>query len=84
MKKAKRFDCVQMKNDIQAGMRHKYRGMTDAEIQADIEQQLATSDSPVAKLWRQVARETEPAKVAEAPAKYITRRGSRRQHINHH
>jgi hypothetical protein len=74
MKKAKRFDCVQMKNDIQAAMLRKYRGMTDDEIQADIERQLATSDSPVAKLWRQAVAQAEPAKVAEAPAKYITRR----------
>jgi hypothetical protein len=74
MKKAKRFDCVQMKNDIQAAMLRKYRGMTDDEIQADIERQLATSDSPVAKLWRQAAPQAEPANVAEAPARYVTRR----------
>lgn len=74
MKKPKQFDCIQMKNDIQAGMLRKYRGMTDDEIQADIERQLATSDSPVANLWRQAAQEAEPAKVAEAPAPYVTRR----------
>ena len=74
MKKVKRFDCVKMKNDIQARMLRKYRGMTDAEIQADMERELATSNSPVAQFWRRITSKTEPAKVAEAPAKYTARR----------
>ena len=74
MKKTRRFDCVQMKNDIQARMLRKYRGMTDAEIQADMEHDLATSNSIVAQFWRRITNKTEPAKVAEAPAKYTARR----------
>ena len=74
MKKAKHFDCVKMKNDIQARMLRKYRGMTDAEIQADMEHDLATSNSPVAQFWRRITGKTEPVQVAEAPAKYTVRR----------
>ena len=74
MKKAKRFDCVRMKNDIQAGMLRKYRGMTDAEIQADLEHELATSNSPAAQFWRRISSKNEPAKVAEPRGSYATRR----------
>jgi hypothetical protein len=74
-KKAKQFDCVQMKNDIQARMRRRYAGWTDEERQADIERRLAESDSPVGRLWRNLtSRESAISKVAETPAKYPAKR----------
>lgn len=73
MKKAKRFDCVQMKNDVQAGLLRKYRGMTDDERLAAMERELAASHSPVSQLWRDLAAKTPVAKAAEAPGKYTTK-----------
>jgi len=73
--KTKRFDCVRMKNDIQARMRRRFAGMTDNEIQAHIERELAASDSPAARLWRDLTgRNSAISKVAETPAKYTAKR----------
>jgi hypothetical protein len=73
----KRFDCVKMKNDIQAAMLREYRGLSDAEIQARIEQDLATSDAPAARLWRELTGRHAVSKVAEAPARYTAQRRKR-------
>jgi len=72
--KTKRFDCVKMKNDIQAAMLREYRGLSDAEIQARIEQDLATSDAPAARMWRELTGRQAISKVAETPAKYTAKR----------
>jgi hypothetical protein len=72
--KTKRFDCVKMKNDIQAAMLREYRGLSDAEIRARIERDLATSDSPAGRLWRDLTRRQAIGKVAETPAKYTAKR----------
>lgn len=76
MKKTKRFDCVQMKNEIQVKMLRQYRGMSDGEVQRAMEQELATSDSPVARFWRRITAAGKSQKFAETPAKYG---GKRRQ-----
>jgi hypothetical protein len=73
-KKAKRFECVKMKNDIQARMRRRYAGWTDDERQTDIERRLAESDSPVGRLWRDLTGKQAVSKVAETPAKYTAKR----------
>lgn len=52
MAKKKAYDCVEMKNAIQAKQREEYAGLTDDEVRARIEQKLATSDDPVARKWR--------------------------------
>ena len=49
----KSFDCVQMKNEIQAKLYARRAGMTEAQRRADIEQQLESSNSPIAKWWRE-------------------------------
>jgi hypothetical protein len=74
MKKAKQFDCVKMKNDIQAKLRLRYRGMTDDQIQAAMERGLASSDSPPARLWRRLTGRPKIAKVAETKGKYTAKR----------
>ena len=35
MAKVKEFDCVEMKNEIQARLLERYKGMTEEEIEAD-------------------------------------------------
>ena len=72
--KTKRFDCVRMKNDIQARLRRRYTGMTDDERQAAIERRLTESDSPVGRLWRDLTGKQAVSKVAESPAKYTVKR----------
>ena len=52
MKRTKSFDCVEMKNAIQAQLRKEYEGLDDAEILRRRRQWLETSDSAVAKWWR--------------------------------
>jgi hypothetical protein len=65
MKKAKAFDCVRMKDEIQAKLLREWRGLTDEEIQRRSARKLATSQSPIAKLWRELgARDKKQAKKA--------------------
>ena len=52
MKKGKSFDCVEMKNEIQAKLRKECEGLSESEIARRRQQWLETSDSPVAKWWR--------------------------------
>jgi len=52
MKTAKRFDCVAMKNQIQAEQAQEYRGLTDEQVRRRIRRALARSKSPVGRLWR--------------------------------
>ena len=54
MKTAKKFDCVQMKNDIQARLRTQWQGLTEEEIRARVREHLETSESSVAKWWRAI------------------------------
>jgi len=56
VKAAKTFDCVAMKNEIQARLRAEREGMSDEEVRELVRRRLETSDSPVAQLWRQIAR----------------------------
>jgi len=65
MKKAKEFDCVRLKDEIQARLTRQWRGLTDEEIRARIRRKLATSRSPIAKLWRALqVRDKKQAKAA--------------------
>ena len=74
MKKTKRFDCVQMKNEIQAKLLRNNRGMTDDEVQRALEAELATSNTPAARFWRRITSTPAASKVAEAPGKYSGKR----------
>ena len=53
---AKTFDCVEMKNRIQARLDEQYRGLTDDEIWECIKSKAATSESPVWKWWREMQK----------------------------
>lgn len=80
MTKAKKFDCVKMKNDIQARLAEEYRGLTDEQIQERIHHKLATSNSPVAQLWRKASGEhkTAPPPVVEKKPRRRKQRATRR------
>ena len=52
MKTAKRFDCVILKNRIQAEQAREWRALTDKQIRQRIRRKLARSKSPIARLWR--------------------------------
>jgi len=54
MKTTKTFDCVIMKNKIQARLLKERQGMSDAEVNALVQERLRTSKSPVAQLWRRL------------------------------
>ena len=54
MKERKTFDCVAMKNEIQAKLLRERAGMPDAEVNALVQERLRTSKSPVAQLWRRL------------------------------
>ena len=62
MKATKTFDCVALKNGIQAKLLKEREGMTDAEVRALVQRRLQSSDSSVARLWRKLtARQGEGA-----------------------
>ncbi len=52
MKPKKTFDCVEMKNAIQAKLREKHAGLSDEEIARQRRRWLETSDDPLARWWR--------------------------------
>ena len=56
MKTAKAFDCVRIKDHVQARLLKQWRGLSREEIQSQIRRDLATSDSDVAKWWRSIER----------------------------
>ena len=56
MPKTKVFDCVEMKNRIQAEISKENEGLSEVEITERRRVLLETSDDPVAKKWRQLRR----------------------------
>jgi len=78
MKKPREFDCVRMKDEIQARLTRQWRGLTDEEIRERIRRNLATSQTPIAKLWRKLqARDKKAAKAAGARRSATRSRRSR-------
>ena len=58
MKRNKSFDCVEMKNAIQAQLGEEYEGLTPEQVRKRRQERLASSDSPVARKWRRLAHTT--------------------------
>ena len=77
MKKVKEFDCVRMKDEIQARLARQWRGLTDEEIRERIQRKLATSKSPIAQLWRKLLARDEKAAKAEG----VRRSGRRSRRV---
>ena len=46
------FDCVEMKNHIQAKLLREYEGLTPDEERRKRLQKLAAADSPAARIWQ--------------------------------
>jgi len=61
MKIDDKFDCVKMKDEIQAKLRKDWEGLTDEDIRNRIRRNLETSQAPIARWWRQI-RDRRPAK----------------------
>jgi hypothetical protein len=67
-----------MKDEIQARLTRQWRGLTDEEIRERIRRNLATSQTPIAKLWRKLqARDKKAAKAAGARRSATRSRRSR-------
>jgi hypothetical protein len=58
MKATKTFDCVEMKNAIQAKLLEEMEGMSDEEERAYTARTLQNSDTPVGRLWRALLART--------------------------
>ena len=54
MKKTKTFDCVTLKNDIQAKLLREYQNVKSGEAEQYLTKKLQLSSSPVAKLWKAI------------------------------
>lgn len=63
MKKKKAFDCVEMKNAIQAQHLGEREGLSDNEVRQRITERLAMSDDPVAGKWRRIGELQKTAKL---------------------
>ena len=59
MRMKKEFDCVEMKNVVQAKHRKDYQGLSDEEVRRRIHERLAKSDHPAARLWRKLVEAEE-------------------------
>jgi len=57
MTKHKRFDCVEMKNRIQARLLERRQRLGDEEFGRRNLAALATSESPIARKWRRLAKQ---------------------------
>ena len=63
MKMKKDFDCVEMKNEIQARLLREWEGMTSSEISASVNNELASSPSPMAVLWRRIQKTNQGVRI---------------------
>ena len=55
MKIARKFDCVEMKNRIQRELLEEEARIGEEEVRRRRREWLATSDSPLARLWREAS-----------------------------
>ena len=58
MPKVKDFDCVEMKNRIQAELLERYRGMTEEEIRADQDRRIQ-ADPIIGPIYRRLTAKEE-------------------------
>lgn len=48
------FDCLKMKDEIQARLRREWEGLSEQEIREQIRRNLEASQTPIARWWRRV------------------------------
>jgi hypothetical protein len=68
MKSEKAFDCLKMKDDIQASLSKKWAGLTDDEIRERMYRELDSAEDVVAQWWRSIGQ-TEQAVERVLPTK---------------
>jgi hypothetical protein len=73
MKKPKEFDCVRFKDELQARLMREYEGLTEEQIRKRTARKLATSQTPIAKLWRKLQARDKKAAKAAGPRRAATR-----------
>ncbi|MGA2616393.1 MAG: hypothetical protein ABSF26_02210 [Thermoguttaceae bacterium] len=61
MKKPRSFDCVEMKNAIQAQFRKEHEGLSGEEIERRRRAWLETSDDRLGKWWRSHRTAKQPS-----------------------
>lgn len=67
-KTKKAFDCVAMKNAIQARLVERRKGMSPSQVVADIEESLARSSQPISGFWRRITSSQTPHATRRAAA----------------
>jgi hypothetical protein len=65
MQPEKSFDCVRLKDEIQARVHKQWEGLTPEQVQAELRAHLARSTSEVAVWWRAV--QTKHAETQSRP-----------------
>lgn len=53
--KGKTFDCVAMKENVQAQHAKEYAGLSQNEIRLRVQRKLETSEHPAAAWWRRIS-----------------------------
>lgn len=61
MKKEKKFDCIQMKDQIHEKLNKEYKDLNETQISKRIGEDLTTSDGPMAKFWRELKSKKKAA-----------------------
>lgn len=73
----KTFDCVEMKNRLQAELREQEQRLGPEEIRRRRQHWLATGEDGLARWWRSMSVQTqpehEPLVLREDPAEYRTK-----------
>ena len=79
MKKA--FDCVEMKNRLQADLRNQEQCLGAEGVRKQRRQWLATGEDSLARWWRSISAQThpenEPHVLREDPTEYRTKNDSK-------
>lgn len=52
MKAVPGFDCLKLKDEIQAKLLEEWRGLSDEQVRERIQRELESSSEPIAKSWR--------------------------------
>ncbi len=65
--RVKEFDCVAMKDAIQAQHAKEYAGLSQDEIRRRIQEKLETSEHPAAVWWRRISPKTTCSPPGNAP-----------------
>ena len=61
MRREREFDCIRLKDEIQARVARRFRGLSEAQVRSRTRRQLATSKSPIGRLWRSLETSDVPA-----------------------